>query len=289
VLAHNIILVIATKKSSFNIINHTLQPIKPVGQLNIICFEVASGVLACIGDASDGINFYVRLSDYLKSIKQQISDFVFARSQEKAALLATLGESIASSRPPISEGTAPLGSANFASPGRAFGQQQPSPQNAAQMAAHTGLQNSAALSQSLPKAVPQQGHPVPQGVPQGQSQQLPTAPPVVGFSQPQPGMQNAAYGTYAQPAQQATIAGMAPQPGMAQAGAPIMVGQQGMVGQAGAVPGAAPQMPGAAPAGLAPQTQQQFQGLTPEAQQLLMGLQQQNAMLQQQLSQQPRY
>jgi len=66
--------------------------------------RAANGVLQSLSDASEGINFFSRLGDYLRTIQQQTSDFIFARTEEKNALLQVLNRgSVAGSAyaPPV--------------------------------------------------------------------------------------------------------------------------------------------------------------------------------------------
>ena len=53
--------------------------------------KAATGIISIITDATEGINFYQRLADYLKSIKQQVSDYSMARTEEKNAMLQAMG------------------------------------------------------------------------------------------------------------------------------------------------------------------------------------------------------
>ncbi|CAD7956655.1 unnamed protein product [Amoebophrya sp. A120] len=50
----------------------------------------ANMLLTVLKDLADGINFYTRLGDFLRQCKQQISDYCFARSEEKSQLLASV-------------------------------------------------------------------------------------------------------------------------------------------------------------------------------------------------------
>lgn len=50
-----------------------------------------TGVLSCLWDSNEGIQFYQRLSEYLKTMKQQINDFVMWRTDEKNMLLTRIG------------------------------------------------------------------------------------------------------------------------------------------------------------------------------------------------------
>jgi len=61
--------------------------------------RAANGVLQSLSDASEGINFFSRLGDYLRTIQQQTSDFIFARTEEKNALLQVLNRGSGGSGP----------------------------------------------------------------------------------------------------------------------------------------------------------------------------------------------
>lgn len=60
--------------------------------------RAATGVVQCLSDASEGINFFSRLGDYFRTIQQQANDFCFARNEEKTGLLNSLSRQI--SQPP---------------------------------------------------------------------------------------------------------------------------------------------------------------------------------------------
>ncbi|CAD7941869.1 unnamed protein product [Amoebophrya sp. A25] len=50
----------------------------------------ASIIVTMIKDVADGINFYTRLGDFLRQSKQQISDYCFARQEEKTQIIENL-------------------------------------------------------------------------------------------------------------------------------------------------------------------------------------------------------
>ena len=47
--------------------------------------RASTAVISCLADANDGAQFFQRLLEYLRIVQQQVTDFVYARTEEKTA------------------------------------------------------------------------------------------------------------------------------------------------------------------------------------------------------------